>query len=81
MTTSNRYYGVVFVRNQRAQKCVACGCMTTRLVSVNNLHLCCECAVNVAGAINQAITRHADEARAELELKVEVGDATSGSDS
>lgn len=67
--TQKQYCGVVFVRNQKSQKCVLCGTKTTRLISVNDLNLCCQCAVMVVSAINKALTRHSDEARAELEGK------------
>lgn len=69
MNSKDNFMSVWFARHQSAVKCSMCASRTTRLVKVGQLEICCECGVKVMGAINDVLTRHADEARKELAKK------------
>lgn len=69
MSKSKRFFGVLYIRGMRSEKCTSCGGATTRLVGIGQMRVCLGCATNVMSAINDTITRHADESRQELAKK------------
>lgn len=79
MTKSKKFYGVLYIRGTRSEKCTSCGGPTTRLVRIGQMRVCTGCAVQVMSHINDAINRHAAEAVEEFARK-EVANETVGND-
>lgn len=79
MSKTKKFYGVLYIRGTRSEKCTSCGSPTTRLIGIGQMRVCTGCAVQVMSHINDAVNRHGDEARKDS-AKQEVRDASVASD-